>query len=79
MFDVMRTTLSVDDDILHAARALAERRGETIGMVLSELARRGLEPVSLGAVRNGIHLFPIRAGAEPVTPELVKTLLDEID
>jgi hypothetical protein len=79
MFDVMRTTITVDDDILEAARALAEQRGEAIGVVLSELARRGLEPVAAGAVRNGIHLFPVRAGAGAVTPEIVNSLLDEVD
>ena len=78
MFDAMRTTLTIDDDVLDAARALADRRAESIGVVLSELARRGLEPVDTGAIRNGIHLFPLRAGAGPVTPELVKTLLNEI-
>ena len=79
MFDVMRTTLTIDDDVLDAARARAEQRGEPIGAVLSELARRGVAPTAAGAIRNGIHLFPVRAGAGPVTPELVKTLLDEID
>lgn len=79
MLDVMRTTITVDDDVLDAARALAERRGEPIGVVLSELARRGLQPVSSGGTRNGIQLFPVRNDAGPVTPDLVKSLLDEVD
>ena len=35
----MRTTLQLDEDVLSAARALAERQGRTLGEVVSELAR----------------------------------------
>ena len=73
----MRTTLNLDDDVMEAARAIAERRGQSIGIVISELARRGLTPASNGPVRNGIRLFPVRPGAGSVTPEIVKSLLDE--
>src|SRR5437868_741842 len=55
----MRTTVDIEDDILEAARELAESRGTTIGRVLSELARRGLEPTRQPAkVRNGVPLLP---------------------
>ena len=37
----MRTTLSIDDDVLAAARELAERNGCTLGKAVSELARKG--------------------------------------
>lgn len=79
MFRVMRTTLTIDDDILEAARALADRRGLSVGAVVSELARRGLAPSADVATRNGIRLFPVREGAGTVTPELVKALLEETD
>lgn len=75
----MRTTLSLDDDILDAARAIAQRRGVPIGEVVSELARRGLSPALPAERRNGIRLFPVREGAGPVTPEVVKALLEETD
>ena len=75
----MRTTLNIDDDVLAAARALAERRGQPIGVVLSELIRRGLTPTPAASVRNGIRLFPPRPDEPPVTPELVKRLLDEAE
>lgn len=75
----VRTTLALDEDVLEAARALAERRGVSIGRVVSELARRGLEGGKSGERRNGILLFPVRPGAGPVTPELVKDLLEETD
>jgi hypothetical protein len=79
----MRTTLTLDPDVLAAARALAEARGQTMGQVISELARRGLASTEgagaddAGRERNGVPLFPVRAGAGVVTPELVRQLLDD--
>jgi hypothetical protein len=40
----MRTTLNLDDDVLEAARAIAHVERRSVGMVLSDLARRGLVP-----------------------------------
>lgn len=75
----MRTTLTLDDDVLEAARAVAEQRGVAIGAVVSELARRGLEAPAPVAVRNGMRLFPVREGAGVVTPERVRELLEETE
>lgn len=75
----MRTTLTIDDDVLDTARKLSEARGIPIGAVISQLARRGLSPATATAVRNGIRLFPVREGAGVVTPEVVKHLLEETD
>lgn len=74
----MRTTLAIDDDILAAAKHLAERENRTVGEVISTLARQGLTRASRGAKtdRNGIPL--LRRGATPVTPELVNQLRDEL-
>ena len=38
----MRTTLDIEDDVLQAAKELAQREGGTAGRVISTLARRGL-------------------------------------
>ena len=38
----MRTTLVIEDDVLEAARSLAEAEGKSVGEVISTLARRGL-------------------------------------
>ena len=75
----MRTTLSIDDDVLMAAKNLAERERRTLGEVLSELARQALrrEP-SAGGMRNGIRLLPAKASPSPVTMELVNQLRDEL-
>lgn len=40
----MRTTLDIDDDVLLAAKELAEAQKSTAGKVLSELARKALGP-----------------------------------
>ena len=39
----MRTTLTLDPEIINAARHIAAARSKSIGEVISELARRGLE------------------------------------
>ena len=41
----MRTTLAIDDDVLAAAKALAEREGKTVGDVLTQLAREADRPL----------------------------------
>lgn len=79
MLNIMRTTLNLDDDVLEAARAMSERRGQPIGAVISDLARRSLASPHSETVRNGIHLFPVRPGAGPVTPELIRGLLEETE
>ena len=38
----MRTTLNVDDDVLEAAKSIAQFRHISVGEALSELARKGL-------------------------------------
>jgi hypothetical protein len=76
----MRTTLAIDDDVLAAAKHLAERERKTVGEVISALARQGLSRSTRGAKveRNGVPLLPVRRGATPVTMELVNQLRDEL-
>jgi hypothetical protein len=58
----MRTTLDIDDDVLQAAKELAEARQSTAGKVLSELARKGLMPApAAAATRNGVPVLTPRA------------------
>ncbi len=75
----MRTTLAIDDDVLAAAKGLAVRQNKSLGEVISALARQALQPSgSHRRKRNGVPLLPVKAGAAPVTPELVNRLRDEI-
>jgi hypothetical protein len=76
----VRTTINVDDDVYEAARALAESERETIGRVLSRLARRGLAPTRIpGKRRRGFPIVALPEGSPPVTPETVKRALEEDD
>jgi hypothetical protein len=75
----MRTTLTIDDDVLAAARTLAGREGKSVGEVLSALARQGLMRSKPAArARNGVPLLAVRRPATPVTMELVNQLRDEL-
>jgi len=74
----MRTTLSIDDDVLAAARHRAERERRTVGEVVSELARQSLnKPARKLAVRNGISLLTSGRAGRPVSLEMVNELRDE--
>ncbi len=53
----MRTTFSIDDDVLMAAKALARQQKKSVGAVLSALARQGLRRPAASAERNGIILL----------------------
>ena len=72
----MRTTLSIDDDVLIAAKAMAAQQHRSVGEVISELARRSLRRPRSSGERNGIHLP--QPDAPPVTLEIVNALRDEL-
>lgn len=79
----MRTTLSIDDDVLAAAKGLAIAQHRSVGDILSSLARQALRPNAPSSnVRNGVPLLPTRSGAATVTvtvtPELINQLRDEL-
>ena len=75
----MRTTLTIDDDVLAAAKGLANLQHKSVGEVISALTRQALRPKAhKNKARNGAPLLPLRAGAVVVTPELVNQLRDEL-
>ena len=75
----MRTTLTIDDDVLAAAKGLAARQNKSIGEVISALTRQALKPTNTRRqIRNGVPLLAVRPGAGPVTPELVNHLRDAL-
>ena len=51
----MRTTLELDDDLVHAAKQLARQRGTTLGQTVSGLMRQGLKPRDSQRIRNGVR------------------------
>jgi hypothetical protein len=75
----MRTTLNIDDDVLAAAKELADLHKMTIGAVISSLVRQTLHPSEPARlVRNGIWLLPVQPDAKIVPLELIKQLMDEL-
>jgi len=83
----MRTTLTIDNDVLATARHRAQREHKSVGEVISALARQALlmQKTQGGLAapvrsRNGIPLLAEPAGeaAAVVTPELVNQLRDEL-
>ena len=56
----MRTTLTIDDDVLSAAREMAEIENKSVGEVISTLARSSLSPEgSKLKTRNGVPLLKV--------------------
>jgi len=73
----MRTTVDLDEDILRVAKDLARESEQSLGRVLSNLARRGLDFARVeSSIRNGIPVLTPKPGARPVTSEHVKELLE---
>ncbi len=73
----MRTTLKIDPEILRAARRIAAARSQSIGEVISELARRGLEARAKIGSKQGFPIFKVASGASPLTLDDVKRDDDE--
>ncbi len=73
----MRTTLTIDDDVLAVSRALADRTGTSLGSALSELARRGFRRAPAAAERSDGTVFAVAPDAEPITSEDIYRALDE--
>ena len=73
----MRTTITLDDDVLAAARALAARRGTSLGSALSELARRGLGSTCAAQEEGDATVFAVIPDAKTITNEDVQRSLDD--
>lgn len=76
----MRTTLTLDDEVLAYARARAQSERIPLGEAVSRLAREGIaaqgRPTSPPAsTRSRFALLPARA--ETITSEHVRSLMDQ--
>ena len=74
----MRTTIAIDDDVLTAAKAIAQQKNQTLGQVVSALARKALQPQVHASERNGVLLLPVRQPEAVVTLDIVNSLRDEL-
>ncbi len=78
----MRTTLSIDDDVLLAVKERARRENRSMGEILSDLARQTLtnqnpQPAGQADAFHGFEPLPHRGGA--VSNALIDRLREEED
>lgn len=62
----MRTTLDIADDVLFAAREIAQREKKPLGQIISDLARR--------AFANSAGASPLKAPANVIAPQVSERL-----
>lgn len=74
----VRTTIAIDDDVLLAAKAIAEQQHRSLGEIISDLARKSLVRSDPPRERNGFPLLAVRTDVPPVTLEAVNALRDEL-
>lgn len=74
----MRTTLTIDDDVLRAAKQLADANGASLGATISALARASLSGRHEKRSRGGVRLLPVHPDARVVTLDDVNRLRDDL-
>ncbi len=74
----MRTTVSLDDDVLLAVKDRARREGRSVGAVLSELARQALTARQPGQPGEEFHGFrPLPPRGRPVSNAVIDLLRED--
>ena len=73
----MRTTLTLDDDILAEAARRAEALRVSLGKAVSDLARRGLQVAPPVRNVNGLVVFDPPKGSPKITARKVKEALSD--
>jgi hypothetical protein len=73
----MRTTVTLDRDVYEAAVYLARGSGRRLGKVLSELARRGLQPERPTKGKQRFPTFQVPTDAPLIAASRVQEVLDE--
>lgn len=75
---VVRTTVNLDDDVLQAARAVARIEQRALGVVISDLVRKGLAPQQPQTDdESGFPVIAVPANTPPLTDEMVQRALEE--
>ncbi len=72
----VRTTLDLDEDILAAARELARGERQSLGAIVSALARAGLRPRSVEVV-DGLPVIRATKVSPVITSETVRRALED--
>ena len=73
----VRTILAIDDDVLEAARCIADDEGVSVGGVISRLARSGLTPNTGDRTRRRFRTFTMAPGSPSITAEMVARAFDD--
>jgi hypothetical protein len=73
----MRTTLTLDDDVLELAARQAKLRGVSLGQTVSDLLRRGLSAATPAQEKDGLVVFRLPADSPKVTTDDVRRLETE--
>jgi hypothetical protein len=82
IISIMRTTVTLDDDVYEAAQAHAQATGKRLGRVLSEMARQALKPAGRRSKKSakGVSRFPafeVPANARLIPASRIQKALDE--
>jgi hypothetical protein len=77
-YAVMRTTLSIDDDVLTLVKRYAKGRCLALGKAVSELVRKGLRAPAPTRMVNGLMVFDVPPDPR-ITSERVKELESEME
>lgn len=83
----MRTTLNIADDVIFAAKEIAQREKKSMGQVMSELARKALavgayQPPAVQVVPQGsdrlaqFGIQPLPSRGMVISKELIERLRD---
>lgn len=75
----MRTTLSLDDDVLREIKTYARSREIALGKAVSELVRRGLHAPLQTRVVNDFHVVELPPGSPRVSGAHVRKLQEEME
>lgn len=73
----MRTTLTLDDDVLELAAHQAKLRGVSLGKAVSDLLRRGLNASTPAQNKDGLVVFQLPEDSPKVTTDDVRRIESE--
>jgi len=72
----MRTTLSLDDDVVEIVRDYAAVKNLSLGGAVSDLVRKGIEAPPTMRMENGLAVLVLPPDSPVVTTRHVRELLD---
>lgn len=79
----MRTTINLDDDVLGAVHELARSQKQSLGAVISQLVRKGLNPPAQRSQpcpesdKSFLGFDPLPDRGQVITNDLINRLRDE--